>query len=161
MSNIFEIDYTKLVRLLMPPRLRKINHINWLKAITYPINVLYQQYRRNRDANLYRLSITPQVVYLEKLLNNRYDLADRGIYILDAVSYEVTWIYQEAESKPRYLYTESEAQPIYLYTEGEIGNEPVDFYVMVPSSVPFNEIEMSALIDTYKLAGMAYKIQKI
>jgi hypothetical protein len=161
MSNIFDIDYPKLIRLLFPPRLRKVVHINWLKAITYPVNVLYQQFLRNRDANLYRLSITPQVVYMEKLLNNRYDLADRGIYIVDASSNEVTWIYQEAESKPRYLYTEAEAQPIYIYTEAEIGNEPVDFYVMVPNGIPFNENEMSALIDTYKLAGMAYKIQRV
>ncbi|WP_343671829.1 hypothetical protein [Chitinophaga sp.] len=161
MSSIFDIDYQKLIRLLMPPRLRKALHVAWLQAISYPVNVLYQQFRRNRDANLYRLSITPQVVYMEKLLNNRYDLADRGIRIVDAVSNEVTWIYQEAESKPKFLYTEAEAQPIHLFTESEIGNEPVDFYVMVPATIYFNENEMSALIDTYKLAGMAYKIQRV
>lgn len=161
MSSIFDIDYHKLIRLLMPPRLRKVVHVAWLQAITYPVNVLYQQFRRNRDANLYRLSITPQVVYMEKLLNNRYDLADRRISIVDAVSNEVTWIYQEAESKPKFLYTEAEVQPIHLFTESEIGNEPVDFYVMVPAAISFNENEMSALIDTYKLAGMAYKIQRV
>lgn len=161
MSSIFDIDYHKLIRLMMPPRLRKVLHISWLQAITYPVNILYQQFRRNRDANLYRLSITPQVVYMEKLLNDRYDLADRGIRIVDAVSNEVTLIYQEEESKPKFLYTETEAQPIYLFTEAEIGNEPVDFYVLVPAPITFNENEMSALIDTYKLAGMAYKIQRV
>lgn len=161
MSSIFDINYHKLIRLLMPPRLRKVVHIAWLHSLTYPVNMLYQQYRRNRDANLYRLSITPQVVYMEKLLNDRYDRSNRGIRIADAVSNEVTLIYQEEESKPKFLYTESEAQPIYIFTESEIGNEPVDFYVLVPGTVPYNDAEMSALIDTYKLAGIAYKIQKV
>lgn len=161
MSRIFDINYPKLTRLLMPPRLRKAIHVSWLNALTYPVNTLYQQFRRNRDANLYRLAITPQVVYMEKLLNDRYDLADRRIRIVDAVTNEVTWIYQEEESKPKFVYTETEAQPIYLFTEAEIGSEPVDFYVMVPAAITFNENEMSALIDTYKLAGMAYKIQRV
>ncbi|SFW12936.1 hypothetical protein [Chitinophaga sancti] len=161
MSKIFDIDYHRLIRLLMPPRLRKVLHLSWLQAITYPVNLLYQQFRRNRDANLYRLSITPQVVYMEKLLNDRYDLADRGIRIVDAVSNEVTLIYQEEESKPKFLYLESEEHPLYLFTEAEIGNEPVDFYVLVPKAVSFNDDEMAALIDTYKLAGMAYKIQRV
>ncbi|WPQ62210.1 hypothetical protein SIO70_28020 [Chitinophaga sancti] len=161
MRTIFDIDYQKLIRLLMPPRLRKVIHISWLQAITYPVNLLYQQFRRNRDANLYRLSITPQVVYLEKLLNDRYDLVNRGIRIVDAVSNEVTLIYQEEESKPKFLYTEAESQPIYLFTESEIGNEPVDFYILVPSGVSYNADEMYALIDTYKLAGIARKIQNV
>lgn len=160
MSSIFEVDFIKLSRLLMPPRLRKINHVSWVQALINPVNSLYQQFRRNRDANLYRLKITPQVVYLEKLLNDRYDIAEKRIRLVDAINFEPVYIYQEAEDKNRALYLESEAKPVYLYTEEEIGQVSADFYVMVPASVSFDESEMIALIDTYKLAGKSYKIKK-
>lgn len=160
MSTIFEIDFSKLTRLLMPPRLRKTRHMAWLQVLMYPVNTLFQQFRRNRDANLYRLKITPQVVYMERLLNDRYDIAGRRIRITDAMSYAAVYIYQEAEAKDHALYMESEARPTYLYTESEIGDSTADFIVMVPAVLSFNENEMTALIDAYKLAGKSYKIQR-
>lgn len=160
MSTIFEIDFSKLTRLLLPPRLRKPRHVAWVQALMNPVNTLFQQFRRNRDANLYRLKITPQVVYLERLLNDRYDIAGRHIRITDAISYAPVYIYQEAEAKDHALYLESEARPTYLYTESEIGDSTADFYVVVPTDRAFNENEMIALIDAYKLAGKSYKIQR-
>ncbi|WP_343744211.1 hypothetical protein [Chitinophaga sp.] len=160
MSRIYEIDFPKLVRLLMPPRLRKMRHVAWLLALCNPVNYLYQQFRRNRDANLYRLKITPQVVYLERLLNDRYDISQRRIKISDGMIYEPVFLYQEIEQKPVYLWQESENKPLYLYTEEEVGSNPVSFYVFTPRNLYFDENEMSALINNYKLAGKTYKIQR-
>jgi hypothetical protein len=161
MSNSFEVDFPKLVRLLVPPRLRKIKHVTWLQALTNPVNYLYQQFRRNRDANLYRLYITPQVVYMEKLLNDRYDISGRRIRIKDALVFEPEYIYQEQELKPVYIYKEEENKPVYLFTDAEIGSDSVDFFVLVPPDLTYNENEMTALINNYKLAGKRYKIQKV
>jgi hypothetical protein len=160
MSRIYEIDFPKLVRLLMPPQLRKMRHVAWLLALCSPVNFVYQQFRRNRDANLYRLKITPQVVYLERLLNDRYDISQRRIRIIDGLIYEPVYLYQEIEQKPVYLWQESEKRPLYLYTEEEVGSNPVNFYVLVPGNLAFDENEMSALINNYKLAGKTYKIQR-
>jgi hypothetical protein len=161
MSKLFEVDLPKLVRLLVPPRMRKMKHVAWLQALTNPVNYLYQQFRRNRDANLYRLYITPQVVYMEKLLNDRYDISGRRIRIKDALVYDAEYLYQEQELKPVYIYKEEENKPVYLFTDDEIGSDSVDFFVLVPSDLTFNENEMTALIDNYKLAGKRYKIQKV
>lgn len=161
MSKLFEVDLPKLVRLLVPPRMRKMKHVAWLQALTNPVNYLYQQFRRNRDANLYRLYITPQVVYMEKLLNDRYDISGRRIRIKDALVYDAEYLYQEQELKPVYIYREEENKPVYLFTDDEIGSDSVDFFVLVPSDLTFNENEMTALIDNYKLAGKRYKIQKV
>lgn len=161
MSKIFEIDYPKLTRLLLPPRLRKLRHVAWLQALVSPVNYLYQQFRRNRDANRYRLRITPQVVYMQRLLNDRYDIDKRGIRIADTISFDPADLYQEAESKPVFIYNEEEHHPISLFTEQEVGRESVDFFVHVPAYLSFNENEMRALIDNYKLAGKTYKIQKV
>ncbi|SFO33300.1 hypothetical protein SAMN05428949_4983 [Chitinophaga sp. YR627] len=161
MSKLFEVDLPKLVRLLVPPRMRKMKHVAWLQALTNPVNYLYQQFRRNRDANLYRLYITPQVVYMEKLLNDRYDISGRRIRIKDALVYDAEYLYQEQELKPVYIYREEENKPVYLFTDDEIGSDSVDFFVLVPSDLTFNDNEMAALIDNYKLAGKRYKIQKV
>lgn len=161
MSKLFDVDFPKLVRLLLPPRLRKIKHVAWLQALTNPVNYLYQQFRRNRDANLYRLYITPQVVYMERLLNDRYDISLRRIRIRDALVYAPQYIYQDQELKPVYIYQEEENNPVYLFTDDEIGSDSVDFYVLMPSDLIYNENEMTALIDNYKLAGKRYKIQKV
>ncbi|MVT09874.1 hypothetical protein [Chitinophaga tropicalis] len=161
MSKIFDIDYPKLVRLLIPPRMRKLRHVAWLQALTNPVNYLYQQFKRNRDANLYRLNITPQVVYMEKLLNDRYDISGRRIRIKDAITYTAEYLYQDAENKPLYIYKEEENKPVYLFTESEIGSDSVDFYVLLPAGLSYNENEMTALINNYKLAGKSYKIQNV
>jgi len=161
MSKLFEVDLPKLVRLLLPPRLRKVRHVAWLQALTNPVNYLYQQFRRNRDANLYRLYITPQIVYMERLLNDRYDISGRRIQVKDALVYEPEYIYQEQELKPVYIYLETENKPLYLFTDFEIGSDSFDFFVLVPADLTYNENEMTALIDNYKLAGKRYKIQKV
>ncbi len=161
MSKPFDVDFPKLVRVLLPPRLRNVKHVAWLQALTNPVNYLYQQFRRNRDTNLYRLSITPQVVYMEKLLNDRYDIAGRRISIKDAVVSTAQNIYQEQELKPVYIYLEEEIKPVHLFTDAEIGSGSADFFVLVPADLNYNENEMTALIDNYKLAGKRYKIQKV
>jgi hypothetical protein len=161
MSKLFEVDFPKLVRLLLPPRLRKIKHVVWLQALVNPVNYLYQQFWRNREANLYRLYITPQVIYMEKLLNDKYDISGRRIRIKDALVYEPEYIYQEQELKPIYIYKEEENKPVYLFTDFEIGSDSVDFFVLVPQDLIYYEDGMTALIDNYKLAGKRYKIQKI
>lgn len=159
MRKIFIIDFTKLVRLLIPVILRRLAHVAWLQALCFPVNFLYQLFLRNRDANLYRLKITPQVVFLERLLNDRYDISARRIRITDALDYDPVYLYQEPENKPAYLFTEGENKPVYLFTEEEVGLQTVNFYVIVPRTIIFNENEMRALLDTYKLAGKTYKIQ--
>jgi hypothetical protein len=161
MSKPFDVDFPKLVRLLVPPRLRKVKHIAWLQSLANPVNYLYQQFRRNRDANLYRLYITPQVVYMEKLLNDRYDISGRRIRVKDALVFEPEYIFQEQELKPVYIYKEEENKPVYLFTDDEIGSDSVDFFVLMPSDLSYNEDEMTALINNYKLAGKRYKIQKV
>lgn len=153
MSNFFNIDYNTLVRWLLPVPLRKRLILAWLQALVWPVVLLYQAHRRYREANLYRLSISPQVCYLEKLLNDRYDRTDRRIYIDDAIDRPPLYLFQDAENKPVYL----GSRP--LYRENEFGLNLDDFVVYVPVIVIFEFNEMRSLIDLYKLAGTRYSIQ--
>jgi hypothetical protein len=101
------------------------------------------------------------VVFLEKLLNDRYDISNRRIRITDALVYSSLYLYQEEENKPVFFYAEAESAPAFVFTEEEVGLQTVDFYVLVPSVITFNENELRALLDAYKLAGKTYKIQRV
>lgn len=157
--RIFLVDYNRLVNMLLPMELRTSVHVIWLRVMLSPVVFLYMLFGRNRQANLYALSITPQVCYLEKMLNDRFDFGDRRIYIDDPVRNDAFYLYQEAESKPVDFYMEIEALPLITYTDGEAGLVMEDFIVYVPEGLVFNMEEMKALLDMYKLAGKKYKIE--
>lgn len=160
-SKIFNIDYGKLVRLLLPIKLRQPKMIAWLKALTWPVQQLYSEFKRNRSANLYRLKITPQVVYLERLLNDRYDVAERRIKVIDSVYHDPTYIYTKAENKPKYLRRKSEAVFMYLFRKSETALDPADFTIEIPAEIEFQEPELRGIIDGYKLAGKTYSIDRV
>lgn len=156
---MYDIDFKKLVRWWTPVPLRKVFWLTLLGVLVYPVSQLHQLFLRYKKAKLYQLKITPQVCYLEMMLNDSFDNTDRGIYIEDAIWYLPTYIYQEAELKPVYISMESEAAPVIVYTESEAGEFRDDFVVKVPATVLFNIEEMKGKIDSYKLAGTHYKIQ--
>lgn len=159
MSLIYDIDYRKLTRWLTPHVLRKARMMAWLNALVNPVVGVYRLFVRYRDAKLYQLAITPQVCYMEKMLNDRFDNTDRRIYIEDGQRFDPVYLFLEAENKPLYLYREVEAQPVYIYTPGETSENGNDFIVFVPAGLVYNATEMRALINQYKLAGKRYAIQ--
>jgi len=161
MSNIFRIDYYRLVKLLLPVMLRRPLLVAFLEAIVSPIDRLYGLFTTNRNANLYRLSVTPQVCFLEKALNDRFDVSQRRIYIEDGVFYDEQYLYTEGESLDEYVYMQSENKDIYLYTRSETGSGSVDFIIVVPAGIRYNEAEMRALVDMYKLASKTFIISTI
>lgn len=160
-ANIFSIDYKKLVRLLLPIRLRKAIVLAFLGAFIWCLQLIYNVFNLNRGANLYRLKITPQVVYLEKLLNDRYDIGQRRIVIDDTITHDALYIYQKEEAKPLSIFLKSENKPVFLYRSEETDLNPVDFTISVPMDIQFQEAELRALVDSYKLAGKTYLIKII
>lgn len=161
MGNIFDINYLSLIRWLMPHHWRKVRHLVWLNVMCYSHILLYQQFLRSRKANLYRLMITPQVCYMERMLNDRFDYSLRRIRIEDAEWHLPMYVYQDDELKDAHLYLESEKKPVMLYTDNEAGALKDDFVVLVPSAISFNRDEMTGMINLFKLTGTTYKIETI
>lgn len=158
--KVFDIDYKRLVRLLTPNLLRQSIVFAFLDAMIKPIKSLHYLFILNRSANSYRLGITPQVCYLEKMLNDRFDNRHRRIYIIDGTFYESTYLYTNSENINLYAFTEEENKDLYFLTADETGSKDVDFIVFVPLSLDFNEPEMKALLEIYKLASKTYAIKK-
>jgi hypothetical protein len=153
MEKVFNIDFNTLVRWLVPVPLRRAAMLAWLQALVWPVVQLYQAFRKNRTANLYRLSITPQVCYLEKMLNDRFDPQDRRIYIDDAIDRPPIPLFLDVEEKPVYLGTRP------LYRDNEFGINLDDFIVYVHKDIAFEVNEMRSLLLLYKLAGTRFSIQ--
>lgn len=160
-SNIYGVDIYKIGRSLVPKGLKKTKLLILLQAALNPWLFGLDNLSRYRTAKLYQLSITTQVCYLQKMLNDRYDLTLRRILIDKSQPREPWFIYQEAELKPQYVYQESENNPVWVYSDNEAGTVTDDFVVFVPAAVSFNEDEMRSLLDAYKLFGKHYKIALI
>lgn len=158
--KFYDIDYKRFVRLMLPTMLRHDRLTAFLDAMVAPVITLYYQFRRFRQDAIYRLTITPQVCYLERLLNDRFDIDQRRIFITDGVFYDSLYLYTDGENNDLYAYNEAENKPVPLYTAGESGAESADFIVNIPASLNFDLNEFKALLNAYKLVSKTYSINK-
>lgn len=159
--KVYTINFNKLALWLVNKANRKDRFLLLVKAILYPLINVHNSFSFYRKAKIYQLTITGQVCYLERLLNDKYDFTLRRIRIDDAVWHLPWFVYREPEEKPQFLYTESEGKTRYVYTEGEAGEVKDDFVVLVPLDIFFILDEMRSVIDSYRLAGTKYTIQRI
>lgn len=161
-DKIYSVDFNKLVVWLLPRPLRRVRMVAFLKAMVLPFISVYMNLMVFRKAKLYQLSITPQVCWLTRLLNDRYDRTWRRIKIEDGVDKPPFYIYLNPELKPKYLRRSSEAMPPkYIYTGGESGLIADDFIVKIPIVRSININELIALVKAYKLAGTKFKVQQV
>ncbi|MBT1702967.1 hypothetical protein [Chryseosolibacter indicus] len=154
------INYSKFVTERIPMEFRFDDVIAYVNVLVSPLVSLYNNLLPFRDQVTYKLNITSQVCFLEKMLNDRYDVVERRIYIRDGNEYLPTFIFRKAELQPLFVYTKGEASKprVNIYRKGEVGQFTYDFVVCVPASVPYNEREMRALISYYKLASKFFTI---
>ena len=153
-SSHYAISFERLIAHLLPTFLRTPSLLAYVGALIAPINTLWRALTKYRTDTLYRVTHTGQVVYLQKVLNDRFDKAERRITIRDGIINE-----------PTYLYPSHEAKPIHLdhtiYTREELAFKDVDFVVVLPSELLLTaeeELRMNALISAYKLATKTYTI---
>lgn len=159
--KIYNIDYTRLNRLLLPTFLRKDVLIIMLNSMIGGVRSLYSRFLFFRDENIYRLSITPQVFSLEMLLNDRFDANKRRIYITDGEFYKSKYLYTKPENQPLFVRTKAENKPLFINTEEETGSKGVDFKVYVPAALIYDEAVFKGLLNAYKLVSKTYEIIKI
>jgi len=152
-KKIFDIDYNKLVILLLPTFLRRPLTITWLQALVLPIKQMYSVFTNNRANNMHKLVHNGQVCYLRKALNDAFDPGLRRIYIGDGNKYKRWYIYTNVEQKPEYL------GKLYLHQVGDYADTGLDFTVIVPTEFDLKNYQMRGLIDFYKLASKRYDIQ--
>ncbi len=158
-SNKYNINFKTLVIWLLPSVLRKPRVIALAMNFIGGIVKIYNSLMAFRVSMLYKLTISPQVCFLEKALNDRYDDLLRRITISDPKQYDYLYVYRKSENKPQYIYKRSESKPVWLYTRAETARFQVDFLILIPVAVLFNANELKALVDSYKLASKKFKVK--
>lgn len=192
------INWLKILKENTPLELHSSDWFDWLKALISPLNKIYTESMQAYNIFIIKIAYTGQVIYLEKILNDKFSPISGGIYIQDGASLPKYFLYNTIESKPpRYLYMNW--QPTTAYLAGEFSvkynkvwkalnnntnsipssvntdwvfhkdieflrtnaefNITYNFIVMVPVALVYNTIEMKAVIDFYRFAGLRYKIQ--
>lgn len=207
---MFNVDFDKLVLQNTPKDWVTDWWKNWFKALLKPIKTLYTDYLLWRENNLIELHQNSQVIYLEKLLNDKFNsVAKPGpqIYI-EHLYTEVVLLYNRAEienatpppayeKEPMWMYGRYniasayaegeyavEGNIVYMALEANTGFVPSEtpdkwtavdtvdfilnrseviysnnFFVCVPGTITFDEAQMKALINKYKLFDKDYRIQ--
>lgn len=158
-TNIFTVNWNRLVNWLTPVPLRKPKMTAMLITVAKPVKDLYSDFLGYRDFTNYWLNINPQVCFMQKALNDRWDIADRRIRIVDAIEYNASPLFLKAENKPSRLFTKAEGIPKVLYTKAETAAFTVDFIVKVPADVVFDMSEMRAFVEAMKLASKTFQIK--
>jgi hypothetical protein len=152
------LDVDKLHRQLLPTFLRSEKGIVlFLDAFASAFKTLLNRFETGEESDFYNLSITPQICYLEKALNDRYDKYPRRIYITDGVPLVEPYLFQAAEQQPLYIFTASENQPQWLWQSNEAGGykNGIAFIINVPADILENTTadEITGFVGNYKLAG--------
>jgi hypothetical protein len=182
MRKIFDIDYKRLIVLLLPTFLRKPILFSFLKALIQPLIKIYDSFLLNRTQNLYKIDTTGQVCYLRKMLNDNFDSEQRRIYIGEGLASDWIFVYLKslfntsggkqptcvgnADSlsttigKKTYVFNSENTGVTLISKQGTVGASGLDFTVMVPSELRgiVDESRLTSLINYYKLASKRYAI---
>jgi len=156
---IIDIDQRNETNL--PIEKREFVNVAWLKFLSHPLRRILQEYYEYRKLNDLLIHMSGQVVYLEHILNYYFDDVNQGIYITDSTTVEEpTILYNENEGNEKtYLYNDAENDyETYLFNKTELQAWP-NFVVNIPSTVTFNEQQLRALVNRFKLAGKNYIIK--
>ena len=106
------------------------------------------------DKKHYDLSITTQVCFLEKMLNDKYDEGQRLIRIEDPEVIEGRFFFPHTDTPDKKFYFGKEA---YFVKDTRYNSANLRFIVVLPVLIEATD-EMRALIDRYKLASVSYWI---
>jgi hypothetical protein len=157
-KKIFNVDYKKLEMWLTPFDLRKSKLTAFLDALVSGVRHCYKDFRKYRKYIDYWLGITTQVCFMEKALNDKYDPLQRRIRIDDPFERLATPFFLKIENKPVTVYTKAEDNPLVLFTKKETSLFTVDFIVIVPLDLVFDETEMTAFVIYIKLVTRTFQI---
>lgn len=155
--KLYQIDYKRLVLLLLPTFLRKPRLFAFLCALTFGISELHTKFMKNRDRNLLRIKRNGQVCYLRGMLNEELDPDSRRIRIEDSEA-EGNWVFAMDEEEAYQLLVTNPG--ILVYSENLIIENTAFFYVSVPWNSGDTNLNnrLRNYLNEYKLLSKKYII---
>lgn len=117
----YNVDILMLIKQLLPFRLRLAHVISFVHSILFPLQYIHDSLVSYRDKKQYELSISPQVIYLEKLLNDTFNplSAYDDIYITDSRDFDIlVYMGNEGEQEAG-VYFGNQYLPFISYSTGD------------------------------------------
>ena len=164
--KVYNVEWPRFVDLFLPNALRQPTIKMWFSSLLKPLNLLHLDFLNFRAEVLYRANHNSQIVYMEAMLNDKFDPLGRGIYIANVVVNEPIWLREPEEQLDVFLYEPENNKPVYLPEPATLIGTGVDYSVCVPALVrPQTEAaeldmltRMRGEIDYYNLYSKNYNI---
>lgn len=156
--KLYQIDFKRLVLLLLPTFLRRPRLFAFLCALTFGVAELHVRFLKLRDSDLLRIRRNGQVCYLRGLLNDELDPVNRQIKIRDAAD-EGDWVYAMDESEAYQLLIDGTGTMV--YDETLIIANTAFIYILVPWKKEEENLNnrLRSYLKEYKLLSKKYMIR--
>lgn len=145
----------KVLQIILPYRKRRPRFIGWIKTMTAYLAMIIADLFQYVDKTVKDVKMTPQLCYLEKLLNSRYAVST--IRIVDGYELGPWCFYSGPPSGDIDMFMVEPDN--YCYSQQVVVS--VDFVVEVPYSLNDQCSLIAAYVQKYKLAGKSFIIQLI
>ena len=153
-----KINYSNLIRQLLPPHKRQASRITFLKGLTAPLESLFGSFDTYRNDSRMMFNVNSQVKILEGYLRKKYN-EPVGIKVstfnsgLLNVGLEI-----EGETMMLWFSLSDEGQLKGIPLKDELRDKfaEADFVVYIPTGI--DKLQVEADIEKYKLALVTYKI---
>ena len=155
---MFNIDYKRLICILLPTFLRRPVLYGLLRAAIVPLESLHDDFKRSRAGHNYRLSHNGQVCYLRACLNDSFKSSQGGVFDIINLERAGEWLFAVTEKGSRIPVTLSEGNlspveniPV-VYNEAMLNETQNEFIVAVPADLYDSQLDsIKSMVDKYKL----------
>jgi hypothetical protein len=161
---MYNFNIQRLVEILLSPRLLVSEIYYFTISILDAVRILIDDLNAFVADVMSRLSYNGQVCHLERLLNDKFDLTNRGIYITDAESIPPLIAYSKEDVLRRIIISDSasfENYKVIARARGQIGSNSNKFIINIPNdpAIVARENELIATVKLLKLAGTIFIIK--
>ena len=160
MTNIFKVNWNRLVKFLVPRPLQKPLLMALLYCFISPLKTNHKSFMGFKIDAEYRVKHNGQICYLQKMLNDKFDKYLRRIRVVNQAPKVALWAYYIEDEKPLFGYELEDDKPLFGYNANDYYNA-FDFSVIIPESLLAFTNQMQAQINYYKLFSKNYQIKSI
>jgi len=156
---MFNFDFDLFRDRYLPEHWRTPAVKDWIFSLFAPLKTLHQEFLDYRDVVLFDVAFNGQTIHLEFVLNELFAPGVGGIFIETQKDESLIFLSNKIENQPKiFLFNKSELEPpIFLKNRAE--RLEFNFIVFVPVAIVFDEDELKAKINFYRLAGKTFKIE--
>lgn len=159
--EIYNTDFNKLSKMIIPRRFLRINEfmalISACIAGIKSLHLIFLEFKSEIDD---RLNYNSQTCRLRAMLNDKYDAAQRRIYIQTEPQREFTIIKRRTEINPTIIKRRDQSIFTLIYRRDKILYNN-SFIVFVPADLMPIEALITQKLNDYKLVTKTYKISYI